>query len=88
MSFYECDSKIAYNAGRQSALLEDIALSLKILSGRETLKELRLEQKLNVLNDRLSACCNNHPGDLEAQQKIFKEIDEIEEELRKERSRE
>lgn len=69
----------------QTRKLEDIALSLKILSGRKTLKEYQLEQKLKSLNARLSVVSAPYPKVSPEQEKLLKEMDEVMEELRKER---
>lgn len=88
MTYYELEQKLVNNVEGQTALLKDVALSLKILSGRMTLKEMRLEQELEVLRMRLSDCHDIYPNVSDEQQEILKEIDEVMEEIKKERGKE
>lgn len=87
MGYYNIGDLVA-ETKRQTRKLEDIALSLEILSGRRTLKEYQLEQKLHSLRDRLDAVSTPYPKVSPEQKKVLKEMDEVMEELRKERGEE
>lgn len=49
MAYLEQERAIATATGLQASVLQDIAESLKILSGRSTLKENRLREEIDKL---------------------------------------
>ena len=87
MAYYNIGDLVT-ETKNQTRTLKDIALSLEILSGRRTLKEYQLEQKLHSLRDRLDVASALYPKVSPEQKKVLKEMDEVMEELRKERGEE
>lgn len=60
--------------------LQDIAESLRIISGRSTLKENRLREEIKILNGKLG-----YTYDVDECNKILKEIDKLENEIYQDR---
>lgn len=71
---------IATATSRQAGWLEDIALSLKIISGRTSLREERLQRELDSLYRSL-----DWTEDKVKIKEIRKKIDEIEKEIEQDR---
>lgn len=61
--------------GAQQEALKDIAKSLRVLSGRQTLKELRLEKEIEELHRGLTY------ANIKVDEKIEKKIRKLEEEI-------
>lgn len=80
MAYLEQEQQIAFASNRQAEWLEDIAESLRIISGRTTLKENRLREEINNLYYQ-----RNSLYDEEEIKKIDKQIYKLEDEISQDR---
>ena len=80
MSYQFPEDIVASATSRQAGHLEDIALSLKIISGRTSLLEERLQRELDQLYRSL-----DWAEDKVKMKEIRKKIDEIEKEIEQDR---